>query len=75
MTTQPQLKQKLVSFTEGSPEMEKTKYDLENGWAFTSLVNNGGYFVGIMEELSNQYQQEEKIFIPARKKIKIYSPQ
>lgn len=73
MTTHTSPKQKLVSFTEGSTEQEEVRRDLDNGWAFTSLVNNGGYFVGILEELSDTYKSEEKIFIPPRKKIKIYS--
>lgn len=66
-------KQKLVSFTENSSELEEVKHDLSNGWAFTSLVNNGAYFVGVLEELSDMASKEEKIYIPPRKKIKIHS--
>lgn len=66
-------KQKLVAFSKNSPEQEEVKQDLSKGWMFTSLVNNGSFFVGIMEDSSNSLNEEGSIFIPPRKKIKIYS--
>lgn len=63
--------QKLVSFTENSSELDKVKEDMRNGWTIISLVKNGSYYVGIME-LSNSFNEEnETLYIPPRKKIKI----
>ena len=72
MTRKDKPEQKLVSFTEGSAELEKVKQDLSDGWAFTSLVKNGSFFVGIIEKTTPHTQNEEKIYIPPRKKIKIH---
>ena len=63
--------QKLVSFTENSSELDKVKEDMRNGWSIISLVKNGSYYVGIME-LSDSFNEEnESLYIPPRKKIKI----
>ncbi|CAN0596017.1 MAG: DUF2674 domain-containing protein [Rickettsiaceae bacterium] len=63
--------QKLVSFTENSSELDKVKEDMRNGWSIISLVKNGSYYVGIME-LSDSFNEEnETLYIPPRKKIKI----
>lgn len=63
--------QKLVSFTENSSELDKVKEDMHNGWSIISLVKNGSYYVGIME-LSDSFNEEnETLYIPPRKKIKI----
>ena len=63
--------QKLVSFTENSSELDKVKEDMRNGWSIISLVKNGSYDVGIME-LSDSFNEEnETLYIPPRKKIKI----
>ena len=63
--------QKLVSFTENSAELEKVKEDLKNGWNIISLVKNGCYYVGIVEQSDNFNVENQTIFIPPRKKIKI----
>lgn len=63
--------QKLVSFTENSSELDKVKEDMRNGWSIISLVKNGSYYVGIIE-LSDSFNEEnETLYIPPRKKIKI----
>lgn len=59
--------QKLVSFTE--KEFNKMQKELGNEWKFVSLVANGNRYVGIVEEKSTK--DENSIFIPPRKKIKI----
>lgn len=65
------LQQKLVSFAENSPELDKINEDMHNGWSIISLVKNGNYYVGIME-LSDSFNEEnESLYIPPRKKIKI----
>ena len=53
------LQQKLVSFTENSPELEKINEDMQNGWSIISLVKNGSYYVGIME-LSDSFNEENE---------------
>ena len=63
--------QKLVSFTDNSPERDDVMQDLENGWSIINLVKNGSYYVGILEQNNNLNIDSESIYIPARKKIKI----
>lgn len=63
--------QKLVSFTENSSELDKVKEDMRNGWTIISLVKNGSYYVGIMELSDNFNKEDETLYIPPRKKIKI----
>jgi hypothetical protein len=65
--------QKLVSFSDNPVELEKISNDMKNGWSIISLVRNGSYYVGIMELNSNANSAEGSLFIPPRKKIKIYS--
>lgn len=65
------LQQKLVSFTENSPELEKINEDMNNGWSIISLVKNGSYYVGIMELNDSLNEENESLYIPPRKKIKI----
>lgn len=65
------LQQKLVSFTENSPELEKINEDMRNGWSIISLVKNGSYYVGIMELSDSFNEKNESLYIPPRKKIKI----
>ena len=63
--------QKLVSFTENSSELDKVKEDMRNGWSIISLVKNGSYYVGIMELNDSFNEENETLYIPPRKKIKI----
>lgn len=65
--------QKLISFTEGSNDMQQVVKDMQEGWSITSLVRNGVYFVGIMEKKNANAENTDSIFIPPRKKIKIFS--
>ena len=62
--------QKLVSFTE--KEFKKMKKELGGDWEFFSFVANGNRYVGIVEEIS-QDNSEESVFIPPRKKLKIFA--
>lgn len=62
--------QKLVSFTE--KEFKKMQKELGNEWKFVSLVANGNRYVGIVEEISKD-NTEESVFIPPRKKLKIFA--
>lgn len=62
--------QKLVSFSENSPEFKSVEQDLKNGWSVVSLVKNGCYYVGVLEK-SNHFDPETgTIFIPPRKRLK-----
>jgi hypothetical protein len=66
--------QKLVSFTDSKADLERISNDMSNGWTIISLVRNGNYYVGIMENTmdSNVRSIEtQSVFIPPRKKIKI----
>lgn len=65
--------QKLIAFTEGSPDFESVKVDMKNGWNIISLVKNGNYYVGIMEQTDYSSIEPGAFFIPPRKKIKISS--
>jgi len=65
--------QKLIAFTENSPDFEAVKADMKNGWNIISLVKNGHYYVGIMEQPERPLTEKDVFFIPPRKKIKISS--
>lgn len=67
MVKRPQ--QKLVSFTNQDVDLIKIEQDVKDGWSIVSLTSHGNHYVGIMEKSTRS--EEEKIFIPARKKIKI----
>lgn len=60
--------QKLISFTEH--EFDLIKKELSEGWRVVSLVANGSRYVGVIEQIE-QIANEDSIYIPARKKIKI----
>lgn len=65
------LNQKLISFTQISKDFEIVKKDMESGWNITSLIKNGDYFVGIMEETSKDAKNDcDSIFLPPKKRIK-----
>ena len=63
--------QKLVSFTYNQNDLDSITSDIDNRWTLISLVKNGNYYVGIMEYNSNYNTQQETMFIPPRKRIKI----
>lgn len=63
--------QKLIAFTKNSQDLEPIKADMKEGWNIVSLMKNGNYYVGIME--LNSGIDNETVFIPPRKKIKISS--
>mgnify|MGYP001810730043 CR=1 FL=1 len=65
-------KQKLVSFSDQSPEMESVLADMREGWFFSSITCNGKNFVGIMEKRREDVP-EDHVYIPARKKIRFLS--
>ena len=66
-----ELQQKLVSFTYESSELKKIEEDMKEGWSIVSLVRNSAYYVGIMEINTPNYG--DCVYIPPRKKIKIFS--
>lgn len=70
--TPKKLTQKLIAFSSNSPDFEAVKQDMQKGWSIVSLIKNGHYYVGIMEQAdplaSNGHQS---VFIPPKKKIKI----
>lgn len=65
------LKQKLVSFSSNKEKLDEISREIENGWYFINLVRNGNCYIGIMELNSDKNIEQESVFIPARKKIKI----
>ena len=66
--------QKLIAFTDNSPDFENVKNDMKAGWNVVSLIKNGNYYVGIMEKNDLETTNEaDSFFIPPRKKIKISS--
>lgn len=67
MAKRPQ--QKLISFTNQDVDLIKIEQEVKDGWNIVSLTSNGNHYVGIMEKSTRS--EEEGIFIPARKKIKI----
>lgn len=72
--SQIKAKQKLISFSENSADLKRISDDMKNGWTIINLVKNGNYYVGIMEDTSeqnNKTAQTGSVFIPPRKKVKI----
>ncbi|MFK7968215.1 MAG: hypothetical protein AB8B68_03550 [Rickettsiaceae bacterium] len=66
--------QKLIAFSDNSQELEKIKQDMKSGWSIISLMKNGNYYVGIMEQHDqNTANDEGSFFIPPNKRIKISS--
>lgn len=65
------IERKLISFTERPSEINEILQDMEDGWSIVSLMQNGVYFVGVMEK--NDTDNKDSIYIPPRKKIKIIS--
>lgn len=65
------IERKLISFTEKPSEINEILQDMEDGWSIVSLMQNGVYFVGVMEK--NDTDNKDSIYIPPRKKIKIIS--
>lgn len=62
--------QKLVSFSNNRNDLLRIKKEMNEGWFIISLVQNGNYFVGIMEKASQDAEKkEDSVFIPPRKKI------
>jgi glutaredoxin-related protein len=69
MTKRKRPQQRLVTFSDQSPEFEKVQSEMDNGWFIASLVSNGKSFVGILEKKDHDLS-EDSVFIPPRKKIK-----
>ncbi|MGI4775671.1 MAG: DUF2674 domain-containing protein [Janthinobacterium lividum] len=72
--SQKRAPQKLVSFSDSKSDLDKIRQDMREGWAIISLLQNGNYYVGIMEKIvvnNNFSPANASIFIPPRKKIKI----
>jgi len=67
--------QKLISFMNNEAELSRISQDLKSGWSIVSLMNNNNYYVGIMEKIDDHGSKpsKQKVFIPPRKKIKIFS--
>lgn len=66
--------QKLVSFSDNKADLEKIKQDMDEGWSIISLMQNGNYYIGVMEKVASITDfppEEAKIYLPPRKKIKI----
>lgn len=64
--------QKLIAFTENSMDLENIRKDMKLGWSIVSLIKNGNYYVGIMEQNAHHSLDENgSFFIPPSKKIKI----
>lgn len=66
-----QNQQKLVSFRDNEHDLMKISDELKSGWSLINLVKNGDYYVGIMEFDSQHAKNNNTLFIPPRKKIRI----
>lgn len=60
--------QKLISFTE--QDLDMIRDELKDGWRVVSLVATGARYVGVIEQF-NKEQDNDVVYIPPRKKIKI----
>jgi hypothetical protein len=60
--------QKLISFTDN--DLDIVKNEIAEGWRIVSLVANGSRYVGVVEQMT---ENGDSIYIPPRKKIKIFS--
>jgi len=69
------LPQKLISFLDTPSDLQRIADDMKKGWSIISLIQNGNYYLGIMEKMENNEQsdssEEKQIFLPPRKKINI----
>jgi hypothetical protein len=68
--------QKLISFSNNKADLDRISQDMkEGGWAIISLMQNGKYYVGVMEKMqyikTTPTDEDATIYIPPRKKIKI----
>jgi len=61
--------QKIICFLDQPSEYAKIQHELEKGWFISSLISNGRSFVGIIEKIRED-SEEETIYIPPRRKIK-----
>lgn len=72
--TKARAPQKLVSFSDTKSDLDKIRQDMSDGWAIISLMQNGNYYIGVMEKMHNNDNipnNQQTIYIPPRKKIKI----
>jgi len=67
--------QKLVSFSETDTDIANIEKHISEGWKIVSLMPNNFNYLCILEKQAENFEPsdapEDKIFIPARKKIKI----
>ena len=72
--TKSKAAQKLISFSDNRIDFDRIKQDMKEGWAIISLLQNGNYYIGVMEKMpdyTSVTEEEKKVYIPPRKKIKI----
>ena len=63
--------QKLISFLDTKVDLDEVTEDMRNGWVIISLIQNGNYYMGIMERKLGGLSDEDKIYLPPIKKIKL----
>lgn len=66
--------QKLISFSDNLNDYDKIKEDMKNGWSIISLMQNGAYYIGVMEKVSDYSMVKDNqqiVYIPPKKKITI----
>lgn len=67
--------QKLVSFSETDTDIANIEKYITEGWKIVSLMPNNFNYLCILEKqveaLDSQDPQDETVYIPPRKKIKI----
>ena len=67
--------QKLVSFSYNKTDLDKITEEMENGWVIISLMQNGNYYVGVMEKQQNANPSDDdsdgKIFLPPIKQVRL----
>lgn len=70
MSKKKKPEQKLLSFLDRESDFEKIQLELDKGWFISSIFSNGQSFVSILEKKPEGIEEEE-VYIPPRKKIKI----
>lgn len=65
------LPQKLISFSDNEDEFARVNKEIKDGWSLVSIMPRGSVFLAILEKKQNDNSEQESIYIPPRKKIKI----
>ncbi|MFK8039773.1 MAG: hypothetical protein AB8B67_00285 [Rickettsiaceae bacterium] len=62
--------EKLIHFNFFSDEFEELKAYIKDGWSIVSLVQNGDYYIGVIEKI-NPPLKKGSAYLPPKKNIKL----